>query len=973
MRKIYTVIMLVLISTFTAAQPPQAITYQAIARNLYGDPLINQDIAIKISILQGTELGPVVYSEIHEKATNSLGLFNLKIGDPIEIVSGNFSEIGWGINTFFLKVEIDPTASGTSYQLMGVSQFVSVPYALYAQEAGNAQNFVAGTGINIDEGVISNTAPDKTVAVASGTGISASGTYPNFMVTNTSPDQNVTLTSGFGITTSGTYPNFTITNSKPNATHTGDVSGTTELTVTGIQGRYVSNQAPTLNQVYKYDGTRWMPSTLESYTAGAGISINGSNVISANDISPTNEIQNLSLDGNSLSISNGNTVALPTTLPIGASGNTLRHNGTSWTANSFLYNDGTNLGIGTTSPSAKLTLSNGSFLATGSSGETPVLGSGTRMMWIPSKGAFRAGKVGGTQWDNDSIGGYSVAFGNNSRALANYSAAFGNGTRASGNTSTAMGYNTLAAGSYSLAAGHSTEATGNYSSAFGYSSTAEGVYSFAAGYYNHSTGDNSFTAGYSNEATQEYGIAIGNNNLSSGASAFATGNLTEASGSISSTFGYSTTASGSYSSAFGHSTLASGNGSSAFGINTTSQSYSSLVIGRYNELDGTNDSWITSDPLFVAGNGTSPSARSNAFTILKDGRTGINVANPTYMFEIQNTNVSRSAYFNSLYSGASDKIGLRNVLSEDGTSARYGIKNYVYANPNSDKTSYGIYNYVDPNSSSGDVYGLFTIIPETGTGNRYGLYASAEGGWAGYFSAGDIYVEDNVEILGDLYVDGAAGINTPSVAQGYEFGVSGSGYFTNSLGVGTTTIPAGYELGVSGDGYFSGSLGVGESSLSSGYEFGVSGDGYFTSSLRVGLTTMPAGYQLGVGGDGYVRGTLAVGYENVPAGYKMSVDGKLICEEVKVELSTDWPDYVFDESYRLLPLHELEKSIKHHHHLPGLPSSVEVEKDGLNLSEMTTKLTEKIEELTLYLLEVNRKVEDLQKENEWLKKQISGK
>ncbi len=877
----------ILLANVLIAQAPQAIKYQAIARNLNGDPVVNQDIAVKISILQGSDFGPVVYSELHETATNALGLFNLEIGNPVEILSGNFSEISWRYFSHFLKTEIDITG-GSNYQLMGVSQLVSVPYALYAQEAGNAQNYAAGTGINVSNGVITNTAPDQNVTIApgngistsgtypnfmvtntspdqnvtlsSGTGISATGTYPNFMITNTAPDQNVTLTPGYGITTSGTYPNFTITNEKPNATHTGDATGTNELTVTGLQGRPVYNAVPTLGQVLKWTGNRWAPTTMESYTAGDGISISGY-VISASDVSPTNEIQTLSLAGTNLSISGGNTVTLPSGLPSGSTGSTLRHNGTSWIENNFLYNDGSSLGVGTTSPSAKLTLNNGSFLATGSTGETPVAGNGVRMMWVPAKRAFRAGMVSGTHWDNDSLGAYSVAFGYNTKALSNYSAAFGNATKASGNTSVAIGNSTIASGSYSFATGHSTEATGNYSSAFGYLSKAQGVYSFATGSGNISSGNYSFTAGYSNEATIDYGFAVGNNNLASGQAAFSTGSGTEASGSNSSTFGYSSGASGNNSAAFGYSTTASGHHSAAFGYNATSQAFGSLVIGRYNVLDGTTDTWVSDEPLFTVGNGASSSERANAFTILKDGRTGIGASDPGYMLEVQNTAFNRSVYVNSTYSGTSTKYGIYNFLSEEGSLNRYGLYNFVYCNPQSSSPAYGVYSLMSTNSTPGNVYGFYASVGTSGTGNHYGYYANVEGGWAGYFNAGDVCIIDN-------------------------------------LGVGTNELPT---------------------------------------------------------------------------GYKLAVDGKMICEEVKVQLSTAWPDYVFDESYQLLPLSELEKSIINHRHLPGFPSSAEVEKNGLNMSEMTSKLTEKIEELTLYLLEINRKVDDLQKENEWLKKQLSGK
>ena len=98
----------------------------------------------------------------------------------------------------------------------------------------------AGTGISVTGSpittsgtlTITNTAPDQTVALTSGTGITTSGTYPNFTITNSAPDQTVALTAGTGINTSGTYPNFTITNSAPDQTVALTQGGTTTITGT---------------------------------------------------------------------------------------------------------------------------------------------------------------------------------------------------------------------------------------------------------------------------------------------------------------------------------------------------------------------------------------------------------------------------------------------------------------------------------------------------------------------------------------------------------------------------------------------------------------------------------------------------------------------------------------------------------------------------------------------------------------------
>lgn len=107
----------------------------------------------------------------------------------------------------------------------------------------------------------------------------------------------------------------------------------------------------------------------------------------------------------------------------------------------------------------------------------------------------------------------------------------------------------------------------------------------------------------------------------------------------------------------------------------------------------------------------------------------------------------------------------------------------------------------------------------------------------------------------------------------------------------------------------------------------------------------------------HLNGAMLLGSNaaRVAAGYSLSVDGKIIAEEVKVQSSTSWPDYVFAKDYKLMPLEELEKSIQQNKHLPNIPAAAEVEKEGISLGEMNKKLMEKVEELTLYIIELNKK------------------
>ena len=102
----------------------------------------------------------------------------------------------------------------------------------------------------------------------------------------------------------------------------------------------------------------------------------------------------------------------------------------------------------------------------------------------------------------------------------------------------------------------------------------------------------------------------------------------------------------------------------------------------------------------------------------------------------------------------------------------------------------------------------------------------------------------------------------------------------------------------------------------------------------------------------------------VPAtGYMLNVDGKIICEELKVQLSTSWPDYVFDAKYNLTNLDELEVQVKKDGHLPGILSAAKVESDGgIEVGEMQRRMLEKIEELYLYVFELNKENKALKAE-----------
>ena len=119
------------------AQSPQGVGYQGVATDLNGVELINQTISIQASVLSSSATGNIEWQEQHSVTTDAFGLFTLTIGQGTSTGNGaqaNFADISWGSATHFLKIEMDVNA-GTNYSHIGTNQMMSVPYALYAENA----------------------------------------------------------------------------------------------------------------------------------------------------------------------------------------------------------------------------------------------------------------------------------------------------------------------------------------------------------------------------------------------------------------------------------------------------------------------------------------------------------------------------------------------------------------------------------------------------------------------------------------------------------------------------------------------------------------------------------------------------------------------------------------------------------------------------------------------------------------------
>jgi len=296
-----------------------------------------------------------------------------------------------------------------------------------------------------------------------------------------------------------------------------------------------------------------------------------------------------------------------------------------------------NVGIGTTTPLARLHVIDSAVLFSASSStlaspypDPPIQGSGIRMMWYPGKAAFRAGFTV-NEWNKDNIGLYSTAFGNRSEASGIVSTSFGISTTASGSMSTSMGSETTASGTHSTSMGTLT--------------------------------------------------------IASGGSSTSMGNQTLASGSNSTSMGYLTYATGNNSTSMGLSTVASGNHSTSMGIYTFAKANGAISIGSYTDNTDNPDpnTTATTDRIFQLGNGVLGS-RSNAVTVLRNGNTGIGVLNPGFILDVNGRILLRSSnnlsaginLNNEGNTGIAAFVGMRSSFNEVGFYGQTGTNGWRF-------------------------------------------------------------------------------------------------------------------------------------------------------------------------------------------------------------------------------------------------------------------------------------------------------
>ena len=284
------------------AQAPQQINYQAVARDLSGNPMVTSPITLTFDVLQGSSAGLLVYSEDHTGiSTNAFGLFTAPIGGGMPnspFVISDFANINWGLNTYHLRV----TVNG---DVMPATQLLSVPYALHANTATSG---TPGTdGLNCWD-LNGNGAQDVSEDVNNDGLWNALDCKGDSGVAGLAGVNGI---NGLGITWLGTFA------SAPGSPN--------------LNAAYYNS---VLGQSFIWDGTAWQLITQDGtstiLSAGNGIDITGNVITSTLDTSDINELQTLSINttNDTIFLTNGSFVPLPSASGDGWGADTIVHTGT---------------------------------------------------------------------------------------------------------------------------------------------------------------------------------------------------------------------------------------------------------------------------------------------------------------------------------------------------------------------------------------------------------------------------------------------------------------------------------------------------------------------------------------------------------------------------------------------------------------------------------------------------------------------
>jgi hypothetical protein len=196
MKKLIFILSFFMVGFNVYPQIPYAFNYQAVIRDNLGNILPNQSVSIQLSLLAGAPDGTVIFRENHSKSTDQFGLVDLIVGRGTTIL-GSLDEINWNENTFYLQVAVD-IAGGINFIVIGTSQLLSVPYALYARTADSITVSWSENDPVFNASVASGITANDTSLWNNKLDFEIDGSYTNEIQTISRTGQLVTLSNGGG-------------------------------------------------------------------------------------------------------------------------------------------------------------------------------------------------------------------------------------------------------------------------------------------------------------------------------------------------------------------------------------------------------------------------------------------------------------------------------------------------------------------------------------------------------------------------------------------------------------------------------------------------------------------------------------------------------------------------------------------------------------------------------------------------------
>ncbi|MFI5129710.1 MAG: beta strand repeat-containing protein [Chitinophagales bacterium] len=604
------------------------------------------------------------------------------------------------------------------------------------------------------------------------------------------------------------------------------------------------------------------------------------------------------------------------------------------------------------------------------------------------------GRGSGTTTYNTALGYLALA--SNTTGITN--TAVGDrvlGINTTGSNNTGVGTNALlynTAGSGNAALGHrslESNTTGNYNTGIGYNALPSNT----TGAMNTAVGRNALANNSTADANTAVGdIALGANQTGGGNTAIGFWTqVNNLSGNSNTTGGANTL-----------SNNVTGNSNTAFGTNAlyynTNSSNTALgASALYNNITGANNTAIGinaglgltsgSNNLFI-GSGALPNISNTSSHQLNignwiygiNGDIGIGVSSPTARFHT-NGSVRLQGLSNNdaltqiLATDALGNLSWRNANTLGSGSGQNNSVTYVtgdYTIQVGDKNLMLKVNgaqitFPDPSLYTGRV---IRITHDTFHGSVYDFgRCSFVGSYVPVFNAANDPLYTQAMYTTAEYVsDGAywqrsshsnyfypSNISPDPVSEGLVVWSNAVSYSDNGdiSNIAIKGLKAGSGVSLSSDNYD-----ITISATGGGGNWTLSGNALYNNNtsgvVLIGRTTIPD-----------------IGAPDA-ADLRLAVDGIIYTKKVKVSQS-NWADYVFQPEYKLLSLEEVEDFIQKNKHLPGVQPAAEIEKQGLDLGDNQATLLKKIEELTLYLIEINKKVDKLTKENEMLKKKVENK